>query len=134
PFDGVSNGGANSTPLWQITLLDAAHGAPSGATSVPNGDLSSTDIVPEVGITGTPVIDPTTGTIYVVGKTKEGPVASPVYVQRLHALNLTTGAEKFGGPTMISASVPGTGNGTSGSVLNLDPKWQMNRSGLLLQN
>jgi hypothetical protein len=133
-FDADSNGGSNSTPLWKITLLDSAHGATSGATSVPNGDLSSADIVPEVGITGTPVIDTSTGTLYVVGKTKEGLVANPSYVQRLHALNLSNGAEKLGGPVTLSASVPGTGNGTSGGVLNFDPKWQMNRSGLLLQN
>ena len=133
-FDADSNGGANSTPLWQITLLDSAHGAASGATSVPNGDVSTADIVPEIGITSTPVIDPSTGTIYVVGKTKEGTASSPTYVQRLHALDITTGAEKFGGPATISASVPGTGNGSSGGTLKFDPKWQNNRSGLLLQN
>src|SRR5438132_11260830 len=66
-FDADSNGGSNSTPLWKITLLDSAHGPTSGATSVPNRDLSSADIVPEVGITGTPVIDTSTGTLYVVG-------------------------------------------------------------------
>jgi hypothetical protein len=133
-FDADSNGGTNSAPLWKITLLDSAHGASSGATTVPNGDLSTADIVPEIGITGTPVIDTSTGTLYVVGKTKEGAVASPTYVQRLHALNISSGAEKFGGPVTLSASVPGTGNGTSGSVLNFDSKWEMNRSGLLLQN
>ena len=133
-FDADSNGGVNSTPLWQITLLDSAHGAASGATSVPNGDVSTADIVPEIGITSTPVIDPSTGTIYVVGKTKEGTASSPTYVQRLHALDITTGAEKFGGPATISASVPGTGNGSSGGTLKFDPKWQNNRSGLLLQN
>ena len=133
-FDADSNGGSNATPLWQITLLDAAHGATAGATTVPTGDVSTSDIVPEIGITSTPVIDPSTGTIYVVGKTKEGTVSSPTYVQRLHALDITTGAEKFGGPVKISASVSGTGNGSSGGVLAFDPKWHNNRSGLLLQN
>jgi hypothetical protein len=111
--------------------LDSAHGAPSGATTVPNGDISSSDIIPEIGITGTPVIDPATGTIYLVGKTKEGPTT---YVQRLHALDITSGAEKFGGPVTISASLPGTGTGSSGGVLNFDPKWELNRPGLLLQH
>src|SRR6266478_6194356 len=117
-------------PLWQITLLDSAHGAPAGATTVPNGDLSTTDIVPEIGITGTPVIDLSTNTMYVVGKTKEG----TTYVQRLHALDITTGAEKFGGPVALSGSVSGTGNGSLNSVLTWDPKWENNRPGLLLFN
>ncbi len=133
-FDADSNGGSNSTPLWKITLLDAAHGAASGATTVPNGDVSTTDIVPEIGITSTPVIDPSTGTIYVLGKTKEGTASSPTYVQRLHALDITSGAEKFGGPVAITASVSGTGNGSSGGTLKFDPKWENNRAGLLLQN
>jgi hypothetical protein len=91
-LDADSNTGANGSPLWQITLLDAAHGAASGATSVPNGDVSTGDIVPEIGITGTPVIDTATNTMYVVGKTLEG----ANFVQRLHALDITTGLEKFG--------------------------------------
>src|SRR5262245_6658635 len=52
-FDADSNGGSNSAPLWQITLLDAAHGAAGGATTVPNGDVSSQDVVPEIGVGST---------------------------------------------------------------------------------
>jgi hypothetical protein len=133
-FDADSNGGANSTPLWRITLLDAAHGAASGATSVPNGDVSTTDITPEIGIIGTPVIDLSTNTLYVIGKTKEGPAGSPSYIQRLHALDISSGAEKLGGPTTISGSVSGTGNGSAGGVLNFDSKWENQRAGILLQN
>ena len=129
-FDADNNGGANASPLWQITLLDSAHGAASGATTVPNGDVSTTDINPEIGITGTPVIDPSTNTLYVVGATKE----SGTYVQRLHALDITTGNEKFGGPVALSGTVSGNGNGSSGGVLNWDPKWENNRAGLLLLN
>ena len=77
-FDADSNGGINSAPLWQITLLDAAHGAASGATTVPYADVSSQDLVPEIGITSIPVIDAATGTLYVVGKTKEGTITSPI--------------------------------------------------------
>jgi len=132
-FDADSNAGANANPLWHITLLDVAHGAPpppSSATTVPSGDVSTGDIVPEIGITGTPVIDPVTNTMYVVGKTTE----SGTYVQRLHALDITTGAEKFGGPVVLSGSVLGNGSGSSGGTLNWDPKWQNNRPGLLLLN
>jgi hypothetical protein len=129
-FDADSNGGANANPLWQITLLDSAHGAGAGATTVPNGDVSSGDITPEIGITSTPVIDPNSGTIYVVGKTLE----SGNFVQRLHALDITTGLEKLGGPITLQASVPGTGNGSSGGVLAFDPKWENQRASLLLQN
>src|SRR5258708_9759784 len=56
-FDADSNTGANANPLWHITLLDAAHAAVSGATTVPSGDVTTDDITPELGIPGTPVID-----------------------------------------------------------------------------
>jgi Malectin domain/Chitobiase/beta-hexosaminidase C-terminal domain/Fn3 associated len=129
-FDADSDLGANATPLWKVTLLDAAHGAAANATPVPSGDLATEDMVPEIGITGTPVIDPTTNTIYVVGKIKE----SPTYVQRLHALDITTGAEKFGGPATLAASVPGIGTGSSGGTLGWDSLWEFQRPGLLLLN
>lgn len=129
-WDADGNLGANAKPLWQISLLDSAHGAAPGATTVPNGDVSNGDVVPEIGITSTPVIDLSTNTMYVHGKTKE----NGTYVQRLHALDITTGVEKFGGPVAISASVPGNGNGSSGGTLTFDPKWQHSRPGLLLLN
>ena len=128
-FDADSNApAANASPLWHITLLDSAHGAASGAVPVPSSDLHQTDIVPVIGITSTPVIDPSTGTIYVVGKTKE----SETYVQRLHALSITNGAEKFGGPVKLAASVQGNGSGSTSGVLHFDPFWQNQRAGLLL--
>src|SRR5207247_4271495 len=108
-FDADTTGGANGFPLWKVPLLDAAHGAASRATTVPSGDISSGDLVPEIGITGTPVIDPATNTIYLVGKTKE----SGTYVQPLHALDFTTGAETFAGPAILSASGPWAGQGRS---------------------
>lgn len=129
-LDADSNGGANATPLWHITLLDAAHGAASGATTEPYTDVGTTDTLPEIGITGTPVIDTGSGTMYLVGQTVENGKA----IQRLHALDIRTGAEKLGGPVIIKASVAGSGNGSSGGILNFDPKWQYNRAGLLLLN
>ena len=129
-FDADSNGGANATPLWKVTMLDSAHGAASGATSIPQGDVSTTDITPIIGITGTPVIDPSTNTMYLVSATKEG----GSYFQRLHALDITSGAEKFGGPVLLSGSVSGNGNGSTGGTLTFDQKWHNNRAGLLLLN
>ncbi|MGB8535840.1 MAG: chitobiase/beta-hexosaminidase C-terminal domain-containing protein, partial [Acidobacteriaceae bacterium] len=124
-FDGDSNIGANANPLWQVSLLGA------GETAVSSADVSSSDIAPQIGITSTPVIDPTTNTIYVVAASTVG---NTTYIQRLHALDITTGNEKFGGPVALSASVPGTGNGSSGGTLNWDPLWENNRTGLLLLN
>ncbi|WP_263337675.1 chitobiase/beta-hexosaminidase C-terminal domain-containing protein [Acidicapsa dinghuensis] len=128
-FDADTNGGANANPLWFASMLSAAHGAAAGATTISSNTVG-TDIIPQVGITGTPVIDPTSGTLYVVSATAEG----SGYVQRLHALDVTTGAEKFGGPVVITATVSGTGNGSSGGSLTFDNLWQNQRPGLLLQN
>ena len=123
-FDADRDIGA---PLWQVSFINP----PAGVTTVPNEDVLSGDIVPEIGITGTPVIDPSSGTLYVVAKTKE----IGDYVQRLHALDITTGAEKFGGPVVIQASVPGTGDGNDGNgYVPFNPLRQHNRSGLVLSN
>ncbi len=128
-FDADSNGGSNEAPLWQASMLNAAHGAAAGATTVSSGEIAD-DIIPEYGITGTPVIDATKGILYVVSFTQEG--AS--YVLRLHALSVTTGAETSGSPVTISAQVSGSGTGSSGGVLQLDSRWENQRSGLLLLN
>jgi len=128
-FDADSNGGTNASPLWMASLLTAAHGAASGATAFPASELSA-DITPLVGITGTPVIDPSSNTLYVVSKTLEGGNA----VQRLHALDVTTGNEKFGGPVVITATVAGTGNGSVSGQLTFDTMWENQRPALLLVN
>jgi hypothetical protein len=89
-------------------------------------------VTPEIGITATPVIDPSAGphgTIYVVAMSKDG---LGNYFQRLHALDLTTGAEEFGGPVTIDASFPGTGDNSAGGMVVFDPAQYKERPGLLL--
>ncbi len=118
--------GLSGTPLWHISFLG------SGVTTIPCGDTGECGDIPvEVGITGTPVIDQSTGTLYVVVNTKEN---GSNYFQRLHALDITTGAEKFGGPVVLSGSVPGTGDGSSGGTVAFDPLHECQRPGLLLSN
>jgi len=114
--------GGMTTPLWKVSFINPA----AGVTTVPPNETGETgDIMLEIGITGTPVIDPASGTLYVVAKTKEVSGATTAYVQRLHALDIMTGAEKFGGPVLIQASVPGVG---------FVPLRQNQRSALLLSN
>jgi hypothetical protein len=103
--------GLSPNLFWKMSFIDPA----AGVTTVPAADTGECcDIAPEIGITGTPVIDQATGTLYVVAKTKEVVGGTTTYVQRLHALDITTGAEKFGGPMVIQAIVPGTGDGNDG--------------------
>ena len=123
--------GLSTTPLWQVSFIDPA----AGVTTVPSNDTGECcDITPEIGITGTPVIDPATGTLYVVAKTKEVSGSTTTYVQRLHALDLKTGAEKLGGPVVIQATVPGTGLGSQAGQLPFDPLHENQRPALLLDN
>jgi len=107
----------NGAVLWQVSFINPA----AGITTASSTDLACNDLVPEVGITSTPVIDPISGTIYVVAKTKE----NGTFVQRLHALDVVTHVEKFGGPTTIAATFQGR---------TFDPFRQANRPGLLLEN
>jgi hypothetical protein len=108
--------------IWQTSFLI------NGAFPVGSGLVGSNDIVPEIGVTGTPVIDSGSGTLYVVAKTMENGTC----VQRLHALDIATGAEKFGGPQVIQASLPGTGDDSSGGTITFSPLIQNQRPALLL--
>ncbi len=121
--------GRPSTPLWQVSFLAGA-----GVTTVPASAVQCPFIRPEIGITPTPVIDRATGTLYVLARTKEsqGLLGSSRYVQRLHALAITTGAEKFGGPVEIKASVKGRGAAGSGGQIDFDPLRELPRAALLL--
>ncbi len=118
--------------LWQVSLIDAAHGASAGETTVPagiNGYLVGAgygDLAPEVGITGTPVIDPAAGILYVVAKSVNA--AGPVFYQRLHAIDLASGSERAGAPALIAGSYVNDG----GVTVSFDPRQQNQRSGLTL--
>jgi hypothetical protein len=121
---------ANGAQLWKASLLDGAHGAAAGAMADPNSTTGCGNIEGGiVGVTGTPVIDPSTGTLYVVSRTNEG----GTIVYRLHALDVTTGSEKFGGPTKIGAAVAGTGVGSANGVVTFNPVLEKQSPGLLLE-
>lgn len=120
--------------LWQVGLTDSSHGGTGGEVTVPSGTSGylvgngDGDITPEVGVTGTPVIDPAAGTVYVVSKSMNA--AGTRFYQRLHAIDITTGTEKPGSPVTIAASFPGTGDG--GSTVAFDPRMENQRAGLAL--
>lgn len=113
----------SATPLWQVNL----------GQTVPSGLYNFTDILPEIGILGTPAIDAGAQVLYVVADTPPpAAFSSPVF--QLHALSLVDGHEMFGGPVKIEASVPGTGAGSSNGTINFDAYWQLQRPGLILAN
>jgi hypothetical protein len=111
--------------LWSATMLKSGE-----TTSDPR---SCDQVEPEIGITATPVIDPKAspnGAIYVVAMSKSG----ATYHQRLHALDLATGAELFNGPVDIQARYPGTGDNSDGTNVIFDPAQYEERVALLLLN
>jgi Ricin-type beta-trefoil lectin domain-like/PQQ enzyme repeat len=125
--DSVYAFDANSGQIvWQVSLL--------GAGETTSDARTCGQVVPEIGITATPVIDLTAGphgTIYLVAMSKD---ANGNYYQRLHALDITTGAEEFGGPRVVQAAYPGTGANSSNGQVIFDPKQYKSRPGLLLLN
>ena len=112
---------SQAAPLWQVNL-GPTRPFPPGYMG---GFLS-----PEMGILSTPVIDPTTSTLYVVAAT----LVNGSYYHQLHALDITTGQEKFGGPVTIQASVFGTGPANLGGLVIFNSQNQLQRAGLLLAN
>ncbi len=116
----------SGTQLWKVTSL--------GANETPSDDHGCGQITPQIGITDTPVIDRTNGpngTVFFVAMSKD---ASSNYHQRLHALDLTTGAELTGSPSEIQASFPGNGYGSTNGSQVFEPGQYAERVGLLLMN
>lgn len=147
----LSIGGATHNVVFVATQRDAIYafdadssscqnlwGTPkslrgAGETWVSSADESGCgDLEPDIGIVGTPVIDPSTNTLYAVSKTKTN--SGLTFHQRLHALDLLTGNEKFNGPMDIQSTVSGTGGGSTGGSLSLDPLINAQRPALLLSN
>src|SRR5580658_8567603 len=131
-FNADSNA-VNGGILWSVNFTNPA----AGVTAIPIVNIvgsNSLNIVGTVGIESTPVIDLTSNTIYLVARTMEVSGSTTNYVARLHALDITTGSEKFGGPVVIQGSVPGTGQGSSGGTLTLSTFFQNQRSSLALVN
>ncbi len=121
--------------LWHVNLIGRGHGSDGGEATVPSGvDLhlvgkGDGDLTPETGVTGTPVIDPTTGTLYVVSTSVIYSAGLHFYV-RLHAIDLATGAERPGSPVTIHAAYRGDG----GKMVDFDPRTENQRAGLALVN
>ena len=118
-------------PLWQVSFLDRA----KNITVPSEDDLQCPFIRPEIGITSTPVIDIRTGTLFVLARTKiRHSVGADEYFQHLHALAITTGVEKFGGPKLIKASASGIGAGTANGQVGFDLLKENSRAALTLAN
>lgn len=121
--------GKSTSPIWKRSFIDPAN----GITTAQSLAIPETNITPEIGITGTPTIDGTGKTLYVVAKTVE----NGSYVHRLHALDTATGVEKFGGPVQITGSAPGVGFGSVNGMISFDSgasRYALQRAGLALSN
>jgi hypothetical protein len=115
----------SGTIYAQVSLIPAG-----GTTANSLSDLNCADITPEVGITGTPVIDPAHNILYVVSTAK---VNGNILVQ-LHALNTISLAEELNGPVEITASVAGSAPDGNGTTVVFNPVMQNQRAGLALTN
>jgi hypothetical protein len=124
-FNADSDAGDTRGLLWQINL--------GASVTTPNPDFGNryggfNQITPETGITGTPVIDLGTQTLYVDSFTEEG----SNYVHRLHALDIANGRERAFSPVTVSASIAGNGVGGTNGIVTFDAKQELQRSALTL--
>jgi hypothetical protein len=118
----------SSAPLWQVSFVDAK----KYISPVSNRDVFCPFIQPDIGITSTPVVDLPTRTLYALARTREAENGKWVFRQKLHALDLATGAEKLDGPVTIRASFQGDKSLFSKGVTEFDPLRENQRAALLL--
>ena len=131
-FDANSNTGPDGGQLWHASLgegVDVVTNHEFG-TRYHNGVLQ--DMLPRVGITSTPVIDPASGTLYALALTRAVTTVATNFYQYLHALDLATGAEKPGSPVLVQATYPGTGMDSSNGVITFDTRQENQRCALTL--
>ncbi|HLX69206.1 MAG TPA: PA14 domain-containing protein, partial [Verrucomicrobiae bacterium] len=132
-FDADGNLGTNGGMLWHTNFGISALCANQSAFGARFCGNCYPDIVPEVGVTGTPVIDPGTGTLYVDVFSREVTATTNFY-HRVHALNITNGLEGADSPVVVTGSVPGTGRDSSGGVMTFNAKQSNERPALTLAN
>jgi hypothetical protein len=136
-------GGNLNNTLYVVTENDSAyafavnggrqfwHTSVLGSGETPSDSRNCGQITPQIGITATPVIDKgmgPNGAMYLVAMSKD---SGGHYHQRLHALDLRTGAELSGSPVEIAATYPGTGDGSQGGQVIFNPAQYAARSALL---
>jgi hypothetical protein len=133
-FDADSS---NDAPLFS---LDLASEVPGEFVVCVDDALGFNDnIIGNIGVESTPVIDLSTNTIYVLVRTETSDSgacngSNPAFIQRLHALDMTTFEERAGSPVVIAGSVPGNGSGSSGGMITFDARIADQRSSLALSN
>ena len=130
-FDADSNVGANGGLLWSATLGTAvfSNNKEFGGRYHNNSYI---DLTPMVGITGTPVIDPDSGTLYVDVLSREVTATTTNYFHRIHALNITNGTEQSYSPVTVTGSVRGTGVGGNGTIVTFSARQHAQRPALTL--
>jgi hypothetical protein len=127
-FDADNNNPAAGY-LWSISVIPAGE-----SVVVPSDYYGCGNPSPQSGIIGTPTIDRALGVMYVIGKSKSVQGNTTTYIQRIHAINLADGTEKLNGPTIIQASVPGTGDGSVNGQMAFNSQSQNERAALVEAN
>jgi hypothetical protein len=106
--------GDNGNIFWQKNFTASAMRPPNSGDMSFGFCIPYTDITNNIGIIGTPVIDSVSQTMYFVARSTNG----TNFYQHLHAISLLTGGEQSGSPVVITASVPGTGDGNVGGIVS----------------